>query len=73
MLVHVVDIIHTVWIDEWNDVEIVVVKKVLGDIVRGVTIDELVSEILNHLSSILAYAPKRCLVVLTIAVIHSLA
>ena len=73
MLVHVVGIIHTVWIDEWNDVEIVVVKKVLGDIIRGVTIDELVSEILNHLSSMLAYASKRCLVALTIAVIHSLA
>ena len=73
MLVHVVDIIHTVWIDEWNDVEIVVVKKVLGDIIRGVTIDELVSEILNHLSSMLAHAPKPCLGVLTIAVIHSLA
>ena len=41
--------IHTIRIDEWDDVKIVLVKHLSDDAVSAVATDELVGEVLDHL------------------------
>ena len=42
-------LVHTIRIDEWDDVKIVLVKHLGDDAVGAVATDELVGEILDHL------------------------